>query len=114
MNPQDWANIELMADTTNRYIVGDPQRVTEPKLWGLPVVLSKAMAADSFLVMSRMAATIYNREGVRVDMSESDADNFTKNLITLRAERRLLLAVEVPSAIRGGDLVDVGGARSAL
>ena len=104
MNPQDWANIELMTDTTNRYIVGDPQRVTEPKLWGLPVVLSNAMTADSFLVMSRMAATIYNREGVRVDMSESDADNFTKNLITLRAERRLLLAVEVPSAIRGGDL----------
>jgi hypothetical protein len=41
---------------------------------------------------------------VVVDMSESDSDNFTKNLITLRAERRLALTSEVPAAIRGGDL----------
>lgn len=104
MNASDWADIELMVDTQNRYLVGDPMATREPGLWGLPVIASNAMPADSFLVMSRMAATVYNREGVVVEMSESDSDNFTKNLITIRAERRVMLAVEIPSAIRGGDL----------
>ena len=31
-------------------------------------------------------------------------DNFTKNLITLRAERRRALATEKPAAVRAGDL----------
>jgi len=47
---------------------------------------------------------IHNREGVVVEMSDSDGDNFQKNLITLRAERRLALATEKPAAVRGGDL----------
>jgi hypothetical protein len=41
---------------------------------------------------------------VTIDMSESDSDNFTKNLITIRAERRLALVTEVPGAVRAGDL----------
>ena len=47
---------------------------------------------------------IHNREGVTVEMSDSDSDNFTKNLITIRAERRLALATERPAAVRAGDL----------
>jgi HK97 family phage major capsid protein len=50
------------------------------------------------------AYTIHNREDVTVELSESDADNFTKNLITVRAERRLVLASEVPAAVRAGSL----------
>jgi HK97 family phage major capsid protein len=72
LNSSDWADIELMVDTQNRYLVGDPSTSKEPGLWGLPVIPSNAMPVDSFLVMSRMAATVYNREGVIVEMSESD------------------------------------------
>ncbi len=50
------------------------------------------------------AATVHNREGVAVELSESDGDNFTNNLVTVRAERRLALTVEKPAAIIGGDL----------
>jgi HK97 family phage major capsid protein len=104
MNAQDWADIELMVDTQNNYLIGDPQGRIEPRLWGLPVLATNAMPVDTFLVLNRMAAAVYNREGTVVEMSESDADNFTKNLITIRAERRLMLAVEIPAAIRGGDI----------
>ena len=63
------------------------------------------MAADTFQVgRFSEAYMVYNREGVVVEMSDSDGDNFTKNLITLRAERRLALATEKPAAVRGGDL----------
>lgn len=105
-NPADWAQIEidLLTSTSNAV------RVTytaagQPQLWGVGVVKSVGMTADTFAVGDfRSHGTIYNREGVVVDMSESDSDNFTKNLITLRAERRLALASEVPAAIRAGDL----------
>jgi HK97 family phage major capsid protein len=79
--------------------------VVPPSLFGVPVVASNAMTADTVMVASlAQAATFYNREGVMLDMSESDADNFTKNLVTIRAERRCMLAVERPAAVRYGDL----------
>lgn len=104
LNPSDWADMELITTTYGEYVIGDPQSDAQPRLWGLPVVSSNAIPLGTVIVMSRMAATVYNREGVIVEMSESDADNFTKNLITIRAERRLMLAVEIPAAIRAGTL----------
>jgi HK97 family phage major capsid protein len=105
LNPLDWALIELMKDSQNRYLVGDPSNANQPVLWGVPVVISNAIVADTFFVGALgMACTFYNREGVTVELSDSDSDNFTKNLITVRAERRCALAVERPAAIRYGDL----------
>lgn len=106
LNPVDWATMETELLTTQAGKV--PFGYTEagqPRLFGLPVVQSVGMAADTFAVGAfGQAATIHNREGVVVELSESDGDNFTKNLVTIRAERRLVLATEVPAAIRGGDL----------
>lgn len=106
LNPVDWATIETELFTTASGAVRvsvDAAGVT--RLFGLPVVQSPGVTADTFAVGAfAQAATIYNRQDVIVELSESDADNFTKNLITLRAERRLALATEVPAAIRGGDL----------
>lgn len=105
LNPVDWANIELIKDTQGRYIVGDPSSGAAARLWSVPVAASNAVTADTVFVVSlSQAATLYNREGIVVDMSESDSDNFVKNLITIRAERRAMLAVERPAAIRFGDL----------
>ncbi len=104
LNPSDWADIELITTSYGEYVIGDPQTNAQPQLWGIPVIASNAIPSGTVIVMSRMAATVYNREGIIVEMSESDADNFTKNLITIRAERRLTLAVEIPAAIRAGTL----------
>ena len=105
LNPVDWAAIELLKDSQGRYIIGDPANGAAPSLWGLPVIQSNAITADTFMVGAfDMAATIHNREGVVVELSESDSDNFTKNLVTVRAERRLALTVERPASLRGGDL----------
>lgn len=106
LNPADWAQIEIELITTaagqTLYSVNS---AGQPFLFGLPVVQAIGMAADTFQVgRFSEAYMIYNREGVTVEMSDSDSDNFTKNLITLRAERRLALATEVPAAVRGGDL----------
>lgn len=106
LNPADWAQIEidLLTSTSNAVRVSY-NAAGQPMLWGVPVVKSVGMTADTFAVGNfRQHGNIYDREGVVVQMSESDADNFTKNLITLRAERRLALTSEIPAAIRAGDL----------
>ena len=106
MNPADWATIEIELLTTaagqTLYSVSD---AGTPRLFGVPVIQAIGMAADTIQVgRFSEAYMLYNREGVVVEMSDSDGDNFQKNLITLRAERRLALATEKPAAVRGGDL----------
>lgn len=106
MNPADWAAIEIeLLVTAAGQVLLKYDEAGNPRLWGLPVVQAIGMAADTFQVgRFSEAYMVYNREGVVVEMSDSDDDNFTKNLITLRAERRLALATEKPAAVRGGDL----------
>jgi HK97 family phage major capsid protein len=106
LNPSDWASIDIALFTT---AAGQTMRSVneagQPVLFGVRVIPSVGMTADTVAVGAfRQACTIYDREQLTVDMSESDGDNFAKNLITIRAERRLALAVERPGAIQAGDL----------
>ncbi len=109
LNPADWAamEIELMTTAAGQTLYSVAEGGV-PRVFGVPVVQAIGMAADTFQVgRFSEAYMVYNREGVVVEMSDSDSDNFTKNLITLRAERRLALATEKPAAVRGGDLTPV-------
>ena len=106
LNPADWAAIEIdlmtVAAGQTLYSVSEGG---QPRLFGVPVIQSVGMTADNVAVGAfAQAYMIHNREGVVVEMSDSDSDNFTKNLITIRAERRLALATERPAAVRAGDL----------
>ncbi len=106
LNPADWATIEIDLFTTAAGQVRvSVDSMGVARLFGRQIVTSVGMTADNVAVGAfGDHGTIYDREGVVVEMSDSDSDNFTKNLITLRAERRLALASEVPAAIRAGDL----------
>lgn len=107
LNPVDWATIEcdLMVAGSGNTARVSVDAVGRPTLFGLPVVASVGMTQDNVAVGAfAQASMIYNREGVIVELSDSDSDNFTKNLVTVRAERRLALATEIPAAIRAGDL----------
>ena len=106
LNPADLATIEteLLTTAAGQARVQYDQ-AGNMRLWGVPVVQAVGMPADQVAVGAfRMAGTIHNREGVMVELSESDGSNFTQNLVTVRAERRLALTVEKPAAIIAGDL----------
>lgn len=106
LNPVDWAAIEIDLLTTQAgQVLLRYDELGNPRLWGLPVLQSVGMTADQVAVGAfAQAYMVHNRQDVIVELSDSDGDNFTKNLVTVRAERRLALATEVPAACRAGDL----------
>ncbi|AKR48588.1 capsid protein [Acetobacter pasteurianus] len=103
LNPTDWASIELTKDSQSRYVFANPVGLASPTLWGLPVAESLSMAAGNFLTGAlQYAAQVFDREEAAVAISTEDSDNFQKNMVTIRAEERLALAVYRPEALIKG------------
>lgn len=104
INPVDWTDIELLKDGESRYIFASIIQMAGPQLWGRPVISTAAMSTDEFLVGAfRMAAKVWDRMDTEVSISSEDRDNFVKNMLTVRAEKRLALAVKRPGALITGD-----------
>lgn len=107
MNPIDWADIELTKTDDGAYLFANPQGGSEARLWRLPVVETQAMTVDKFLTGAfQLGAQIFDREDANVEISTEDSDNFRKNLVTIRAEERVALAVYRPEAFVKGDFSD--------
>ena len=100
-HPNDWEAARLEQDANDQFYGGGP--FTGPYgnggmagdfYWGLRVVSTTAMTENTALLGAfATAAQIFRRSGLTVDMTNSDQDDFVKNLVTLRAEERLALAV---------------------
>lgn len=107
INTADWWAIRLTKDDYGRYILGDPQSVVAPSLFGVPVVPTTSMSAGNFLVGCGVApaAEIRDRMEMTVEISTEHSDFFTKNLIAVRAEKRLALVVKRPNAYVTGPFV---------
>jgi HK97 family phage major capsid protein len=111
LNPADWGAIERIKGTDDHYVIGNPSGILGPRLWGLPVVVSNAMTAGSFIVAAfDIAYQWWNRSGVVVEMFEQDSDNVQKNLITIRSEARGALASYRPASASSGLLVSTATA----
>ncbi|MFD6294525.1 phage major capsid protein [Streptomyces sp. NPDC060235] len=101
MNPVDWQDIELDTDANGQFRVittvtdsGAPMRI-----WGLTVVTSVAMASGTALLGGfRMGATLWERQGITILMTDSHAELFTANTLVVLAERRANVAVHTPQA----------------
>lgn len=105
LHPGDWAAIELLKDDTGAYIFANPQSLAQPGLWGRPVVTTPAMTLDEFLVGAfQMGAQVFDREQANVVVATQNEDDFTKNMITIRGEERLAMALYRPEAFIKGDL----------
>jgi HK97 family phage major capsid protein len=100
IHPTNWATMQLAKDTQGNYIGNGPFAAPQtPVLWGVPVAITKTIAAGTALVGAfRGASQIFRNGGVRVEATNSHADFFVKNLWAIRAEERLALAVYHPSA----------------
>lgn len=103
LNPEDWAGLALLKDTQKRYLLGGPAGVTTKSLWGLPVETSASVPSGKYIMADfALGSTIYDRQEVALEI-DREGDDFRKNLLTIRVERRLGLGVEDAAAIAGGD-----------
>lgn len=103
LHETDWTDIELTKDGNGRYIFANPTGVVGPQLWGKRVVSTVSMAQGNFLVGAfKVAATLYDRLKPEVLISSENADDFEKNLLTMRCEERLALAVKRSAALIKG------------
>lgn len=106
MHPLDWLNIKLSKDTNGQYLFGGPAYApygvggysNVSTMWGLPVVSTVSMTRGTALVGAfRNAGQIWRRMGLTIDSTNSDNDDFQKNLITIRAEQRMALTIYQPN-----------------
>ena len=107
MHDIDWTDIELIKDdSTKGYLFSNPFGTLEARLWGLPVAqTNQAGMLGNFLTGSFAdAAQIFDREDANVVVSTENADDFEKNMVSVRAEERLTLTVYRPQAFVKGSL----------
>ena len=114
INPTDWYSLRVAKDGEARYYGGGffgSQNI--PNLWGIPVCVSTAVSAGTIIVGAfRTCASVVTNGGVSIEMTNTDQDDFVKNLMTIRCEERLALAVRRP---KGFMLIEkgAGGATGA-
>lgn len=105
LHPTAWAGIELTKDANGSYLFANPQGIAGPVLWGRPVVTTKRIGAGNFLTGNfKLAGQIFDRMDTEVRISDQDRDNFIRNMLTVRAEKRLALVIRRRQALVRGAL----------
>lgn len=107
IHPLDYQEFRLSKDGNGQYFgggyfqgqYGNGSVLENPNLWGLRTVVTTAATQGEILLGAfRVGATVYRKGGVRVEATNTHADNFTNNKVTVRAEERVALAVRYPAA----------------
>lgn len=102
INPADWYALRIAKDGEARYYGGGffgAQSVDN--LWGIPACVTTAVSAGTIVVGAYKACgSVVQNGGVRVEAVNTDQDDFVKNLMTIRAEERLALAVRRPAGFK--------------
>lgn len=104
MHPADWETIDLLKDLEGRYYYGGPLREGTRTLWGYPVVENVQMPEGSTLLGNWRKAVVWDRERASIQVSDSHADFFIRNMVAILAEMRAAFGVIRPS---GFILVDL-------
>jgi HK97 family phage major capsid protein len=107
MNPADWLTVQIAKNQQGNYMGSGPYAPPQtPMLWGLSGAVTPAEAAGEALVGAfRAAAQIFRRGGIRIEATNSHQDFFVKNLVAIRGEERLALAVYREAAFGKVDFV---------
>lgn len=99
INPLDWRRMQAIKDVNGDYIGGGPFGPNIGLAWQIPVVPSHSVPVTKFLVGGfAQGAQVFDRQQTTVEISTEDDQNFRKNLVTIRAEERVALAVKRPDA----------------
>lgn len=80
---------------------------TPPNIWGKSGVVSTVFPSTGALVGNwKMGATLWLRSGITVAVTDSDAEDFTKGIVTILAEMRAAFAVTDVRAF--AEIINIG------
>ncbi len=114
MHPYDWEVASLEKDLNGQPYAGGPFYIPYGNgvfmevltFWGKPVVKTVGVTVGQPVVGAwKLGAQYFMREGMRIETTNSNEDDFKRNLVALRAEERLALATYRPACfleITGG------------
>jgi HK97 family phage major capsid protein len=113
IHPTDWEAIRLLTDTAGQFFGGGPFQgpygsgqnfdasnqlsAATDSLWGKPVYVTGIVGAGTAIVGSTASAQVWRKGGLTVEMTNSNETDFLNNLLAIRAEERLGLAVYRPT-----------------
>jgi HK97 family phage prohead protease/HK97 family phage major capsid protein len=104
-HPYDWETAQLLKDDNKRFLAGGPFYIPYTggvfvemyTFWGKPCVVTTAVNYGRPLAGAwKLGAQYFVREGMRLEMTNANEDDFNRNLISIRAEHRLGLATYRP------------------
>jgi HK97 family phage major capsid protein len=115
LHPTDYQKLRLLKDTANQYYGGGPfqgpygsgmnipssgQIVgANDQAWNKPVIVTAGIGgAGTALIGTYSNAQVWRKGGVSVEATNSHSTYFANNLLAIRAEERLGLAVYRPGA----------------
>ena len=97
-HPTDWETVDLLRDTTGRFLRGDPFGAGPNTLWGVPVVQSFHHVQGSAWLANWRKMVLWDREQATISVTDSHSDWFIRNLIAILAEMRAAMGLLRPSA----------------
>ena len=104
INPTDFHKILLLKSSQNEYLVKDWNQGLQPRINGVPVILSTAVTSDKYLVGNfGMGTQLWIRDNVGVEFSRFDSTNFRDGFVTVRVQERVALTNYLPNAFVNGD-----------
>jgi len=93
MHPTDVTAMELSKDTTGQYVMPPFAALDGTIVSGIRVVANTGVTIDKFLVGDFSKSGVRFKEGVTINVGYEN-DDFTKNLVTILAEARLVQRVK--------------------
>ena len=100
ITPALWLVLRSAVDDNGHFFAGDPFDESEySRLFGMKFIKNADLTTNHILVgaFAQGADLVSKAEGVRVDSTNSNDVDFEKNLISIRAEAREILAVKRPA-----------------
>lgn len=95
INPQDYVTLVTASLSNPRTLLGPDYKT----FLGVPIYQNDfPQQGECYVGAFKDGATLVQKGGIRVEMSNSDQDDFIHNLVKIRVEQRLALAVRVPKA----------------
>lgn len=102
VHPNDAASLDLLQDNNGQYYFGGPGAGGVQQVWRVPLIEHDLMEEALGIMGDFRKAVLWDREQATINISDSHADFFIRNMVAIRCELRAAFAVTRPSSFIEG------------